>query len=123
MVPRRRARAALPMGAGRAAALSAAVFGAAHLANVLFGQNAAVTAAQAVGAAAFGFGYSVLRLRTNALWALAVTHAVLDLLLHTTGLHGGALWTVMIGQDLLLLAVGLIALPAVTVEDAHLREH
>lgn len=105
-------RAALPLGAGRAAALTASVFGASHLANVLFGQNAFVTAAQAVGAAAFGFGYAVLRLRTNALWILAASHAVLDLLLHTTGLHGAALWSVMVGQDLVLLVVGLVALPA-----------
>ncbi len=103
-------RAALPLGPGRAATLTAVVFGAAHLANILFGQNVAVSAAQAVGAAAFGFGYAVLRLRTNALWVLAGTHAVGDLLLHTTGLHGGALWGVMIGQDLVLFVVGLVAL-------------
>jgi membrane protease YdiL (CAAX protease family) len=102
-------RAALPLGPARAAALTALVFGAVHLANVLFGQNPAVTAAQAVGAACFGFGYAVLRLRTNALWVLAATHAVFDLLLHTTGLHGGALWAVMVGQDLVLLVVGLVA--------------
>ncbi|MGZ4595021.1 MAG: CPBP family intramembrane glutamic endopeptidase [Actinomycetes bacterium] len=103
-------RAALPLGPGRAAALTAVVFGASHLANVLFGQNVAVTAAQAVGAAAFGFGYAVLRLRTNALWFLAGTHALFDLLLHTTGLHGGALWAVMVGQDIVLFLVGLVAL-------------
>jgi membrane protease YdiL (CAAX protease family) len=103
-------RAALPLGPGRAATLSAAVFGASHLANILFGQNAAITAAQAVGAAAFGFGYAVLRLRTNAVWVLAGTHGVLDLLLHTTGLHGGSLWGVMVGQDVVLLIVGLAAL-------------
>ncbi|MBD3782103.1 MAG: CPBP family intramembrane metalloprotease [Micrococcales bacterium] len=103
-------RAALPLGPGRAAALTAAVFGASHLPNILFGQNAAVTVAQAVGAATFGFGYAVLRLRTDALWALAATHAVLDLLLHTTGLHGGALWGVMVGQDVVLGVVGLVAL-------------
>lgn len=103
-------RAALPLGPGRAAALTAVVFGAAHLANILFGQNAAVTAAQAVGAAAFGFGYAVLRLRTNALWVLAGTHGVLDLLLHTTGLHSGALWGIMVGQDVVLCLVGLVAL-------------
>jgi len=106
-------RAALPLGPGRAAALTAAVFGASHLANMLFGQNAAVTAAQAVGAAAFGFGYAALRLRTNALWFLAGTHAVFDLLLHTTGLHGGALWGVMVGQDVVLFVVGLVALRSV----------
>lgn len=84
--------------------------GASHLANILFGQNAAVTAAQAVGAAAFGFGYAVLRMRTNALWVLAVTHGIGDLLLHTTGLHGGALWVFMVGHDVLLGLVGVVAL-------------
>ena len=103
-------RAALPLGPGRAAALTAVVFGAAHLANILFGQNAAITAAQAVGAAAFGFGYAVVRLRTNAVWMLAGTHFAGDLLLHTTGLHGGALWAVMVGQDVVLFLVGLVAL-------------
>ena len=76
-----------------------------------------MTAAQAVGAAAFGFGYAVLRLRTNALWVLAATHAVLDLLLHTTGLHGGALWVVMVGQDVVLLVVGLVALRGIRRSD------
>ena len=103
-------RTALPLGPGRAAALTAVVFGASHLANAFFGQNIAVTAAQAFGAAAFGFGYAVLRLRTNALWVLAATHAGSDLLLHTTGLHGGALWAVMVGQDVVLFVVGLVAL-------------
>jgi membrane protease YdiL (CAAX protease family) len=103
-------RAALPLGVVRAAALTAVLFGASHLANILFGQNVAVTVAQAVGATAFGFGYAVLRLRTRAVWFLAGTHAVGDLLLHTTGLHGGALWGVMVGHDVLLLVVGLIAL-------------
>jgi uncharacterized protein len=103
-------RAALPLGPGRAAALTAVVFGGSHLANALFGQNIAVTAAQAFGAAVFGFGYAVLRLRTNALWCLAATHAGSDLLLHTTGLHGGALWAVMVGQDVVLFVVGLAAL-------------
>lgn len=106
-------RDALPLGPGRAAALTAVVFGAVHLGNVLFGQNAAVTAAQAVGAACFGFGYAVVRLRTNALWFLAATHAVSDLLLHTTGLHGGALWAVMVGQDVALLVLGLVVLRSV----------
>jgi uncharacterized protein len=103
-------RAALPLGPGRASVLTAVVFGVVHLGNVMFGQNVAVTAAQAVGAACFGFGYAVLRLRTNALWVLAATHALVDLLLHTTGLHGGALWAVMVGQDVMLLVVGLAAL-------------
>jgi uncharacterized protein len=103
-------RAALPLGVGRAAALTALVFGVSHLANILFGQNPAVTAAQAVGAACFGLGYAVIRVRTRAVWFLAAAHFVGDLLLHTTGLHGGALWAVMIGQDTALLVIGLVAL-------------
>jgi membrane protease YdiL (CAAX protease family) len=103
-------RAALPLGPGHAAALTAALFGLTHLTNALFGQSLAVTSAQAVGAAAFGFGYAVLRLRTNGLWFLVATHAGSDLFLHTTGLHGGALWAVMVGQDVVLFLVGLVAL-------------
>jgi uncharacterized protein len=103
-------RAALPLGVRRAAALTALVFGVSHLANILFGQNPAVTAAQAIGAACFGLGYAVLRMRTRAVWFLAATHFVGDLLLHTTGLHGGALWAVMVGQDVALLVIGLVAL-------------
>ncbi|MBI1379038.1 MAG: CPBP family intramembrane metalloprotease [Frankiales bacterium] len=106
-------RAALPLGPGRAALVTSAVFGATHLANALFGQNVAVTAAQAFGAAVFGMGYALLRLRTSAVWFLAGTHAVSDLLLHTTGLHGGALWAVMVSQDVVLLVVGLLALRSV----------
>jgi hypothetical protein len=106
-------RSALPLGPGRAAAFTALVFGVTHLANALFGQNVAVTAAQAFGAALFGFGYAVLRLRTRAVWFLAATHAVSDLLLHTTGLHGGALWAVMVCQDVVLLVAGLAALRSV----------
>lgn len=103
-------RAALPVGPVRAAALTAVLFGAAHLSNVAFGANPAVTAAQAVGTVAGGFGYAVLRLRTNALWALAALHFVGDLLLHTTGLHGAALWVVLVGHDVAFLVVGLVAL-------------
>lgn len=102
-------RAALPLGPVRAAALTALLFGAAHLGNIAFGANLAVTLAQSVGAAAGGFGYAILRQRTNAVWALAGIHAGSDLLLHTTGLHGGALWAVLVGHDVALFVIGLLA--------------
>ena len=102
-------RSALPLGPVRAAALTALLFGAAHLGNVAFGANLAITLAQAVGAAAGGFGYAILRQRTNAVWALAAIHAGSDLLLHTTGLHGGALWIVLVGHDVALFVIGLLA--------------
>ena len=103
-------RSALPLGPVRAAVLTAVLFGAAHLMNVAFGANAAVTAAQAVGAASGGFGYAILRQRTDAVWALAAIHFGSDLLLHTTGLHGGALWAVLVGHDVALLVIGLLAM-------------
>ncbi len=102
-------RSALPLGPVRAAALTAVLFGAAHLINVAFGANLAITLAQAVGAAAGGFGYAILRQRTNAVWALAAIHVGSDLLLHTTGLHGGALWIVLVGHDVALFVIGLLA--------------
>ena len=102
-------RSALPLGPVRAAALTAVLFGGAHLLNVAFGANIAVTAAQAVGAASGGFGYAILRQRTDAVWALAAIHFGSDLLLHTTGLHGGALWAVLVGHDVALLVIGLLA--------------
>ncbi|MEZ5116066.1 MAG: CPBP family intramembrane glutamic endopeptidase [Candidatus Nanopelagicales bacterium] len=104
-------RSALPLGPVRAAVLTAVLFGASHLANVAFGANLAVTLAQAVGSAAGGFAYAVLRLRTRALWLLVAVHGVGDLLLHTTGLHGGMLWVALVGHDVALFACGLAALP------------
>ncbi len=103
-------RAALPLGAVRGAVVSSVLFGAAHLSNIAFGASPAVTAAQAVGSAAGGFGYAVLRQRTDAVGALAFLHALSDLLLHTTGLSGGALWFVLVGHDVALFAWGLVCL-------------
>lgn len=99
---------ALPMGPVRASALTAVLFGVTHLCNIAFGQNAAITAAQAVGAAAFGFGYSVMRLRTRALWVLVFTHAVSDLLFHVTGLHGGLMILVIVAHDVIIFVWGAI---------------
>jgi uncharacterized protein len=103
-------RSALPLGPVRGAAVSAVLFGAAHLSNIAFGAAPAVTAAQAVGSAAGGFGYAVLRQRTDALWLLAALHGLGDLLLHTTGLHGAVLWLVLVGHDVALLVWGLACL-------------
>lgn len=103
-------RSALPLGPVRGAAASAVLFGAAHLSNIAFGANPAVTVAQAVGSAAGGFGYAVLRQRTDALWVLAALHGLGDLLLHTTGMHGAVLWIVLVGHDVALFVWGLVCL-------------
>ena len=47
----------------RAALFSSALFGLAHLSNLVFGANLWVTIAQVVGAACYGVGFAALRLR------------------------------------------------------------
>ncbi|MFZ0159789.1 MAG: CPBP family intramembrane glutamic endopeptidase [Kineosporiaceae bacterium] len=94
-------------GLRRSAVIGGAFFGAAHLTNVAFGQAVAVSAAQAFGAFCFGIGFSVLRWRTGAVWVLAAIHALGDLMLKITGLHGGLMWAFLVGHDTLMLLWGL----------------
>ncbi|MCL4861944.1 MAG: CPBP family intramembrane metalloprotease [Caldilineaceae bacterium] len=96
-----------PTGVRRAAVISAVLFGAAHLANVLVRSNPYVVVAQAVGAFCFGVGFSALRLRTNTIWFLIGLHAVHDLLLRYTQ------WPVIpldVVQVTILLVYGLYLL-------------
>lgn len=95
------------LGVRRSALIGGGLFAASHLANVVFGQAVAVSAAQAVGAFCFGIGFSVLRWRTNAVWLLAAIHFAGDLLLQVSGLHGGMLWVFLVGHDTLMLLWGL----------------
>ena len=95
------------LGVRRSAVIGGALFGLSHLANVAFGQNLAVSLAQAFGAFCFGIGFAVFRWRTNAVWLLAAIHFLGDLLLHTTGLHGGMMWGFLVGHDTLMLLWGL----------------
>lgn len=101
-------------GLRRSAAISGALFAASHLANIAFGQPVTVTLAQSVGAFCFGVGFAIFRWRTNALLLLVAIHAVGDLLLHTTNLHGGVLWAFLIGHDAVMLLWGLWCLRALT---------
>lgn len=86
-----------------AVAIAAVLFGLVHLANIFIRGNPAVVAAQAVGAACFGFGYGALRLRTNTLWPLVLTHMLTDLFLQVGKLP---LIPVAVVQDILLLLFG-----------------
>jgi hypothetical protein len=70
-----------PTGTKRAVFISAALFGASHLVNVLF-RNPFVVVLQAIGAFTEGIGFAALRLRTNTLWPLVALHLVDDLMLH-----------------------------------------
>jgi len=90
--------------------ISSALFAAAHLPNMLFGQAPAMTLAQAVGTFCFGVGYAAVRLGTGSVLPLMVLHFLTDLLLRIDALPVWAHWTVMVGGDILLLLYGLILL-------------
>jgi membrane protease YdiL (CAAX protease family) len=86
------------------ASITAILFGLVHLSNILIRGNPAVIASQAVGAAAFGFGYAALRMRTNALLPLVAAHLLTDLFLQMGNLP---LIPVAVGQDVVLFLFGL----------------
>lgn len=93
-----------------AAMTVSALFGLSHLANIVYGADVAVTAAQVVGAFTFGVGYAALRMRTIALWPLMILHAVTDISLAIGNVTGGLRWGIMIGSDTVLLIYGVILL-------------
>ena len=97
-----------PAGTWPAVLGSSALFAAAHLPNMLFGQAPAITLAQAVGTFCFGVGYAVLRLRTGSVLPLMVLHFLTDLLLRVDTLPAWAHWTAMVGGDTVLLVYGLL---------------
>jgi uncharacterized protein len=99
-----------PAGMWPAAWISSALFGAAHLPNLLFGQPFAITLAQAVGAFCFGVGYAAVRLRTATVLPLMVLHFLTDLLLRIDALPAREHWTAMVGGDTVLLFYGLVLL-------------
>lgn len=89
------------------AAITAILFGLVHLGNIVIRGNVPVIAAQAVGAAAFGFGYATLRQRTGTVVPLIVTHMLTDLFLQLGNLP---LIPVAVVQDVILFGVGLYLL-------------
>ncbi|MCC6855535.1 MAG: CPBP family intramembrane metalloprotease [Microbacteriaceae bacterium] len=94
----------------RAALFSSAIFGLAHLSNLVFGANLWVTIAQVVGAACYGVGFAALRLRGTSIWALVVLHAITDIALQLGDVSSAWRWGIMIGGDTALLIFGLIIL-------------
>ena len=89
-----------PTGIAPAVWLGSALFGAAHLTNVLFRDSVALVVAQAFGAFCFGVGYAALRWRTNTIWPLMVLHLTTDLFAAIGGLPK---IPVLVGQDVVLL--------------------
>jgi membrane protease YdiL (CAAX protease family) len=86
------------------ATITAILFGLVHLGNIVVRGEVAIIFAQAVGAAAFGFGFAAFRLKTNALLPLVVLHAIHDLFLQ---MGNWPLIPVAVAQDIVLFAVGL----------------
>ncbi len=93
-----------PLGPRRAVFLSAALFGAAHLVNLMFRANPFLVFAQAIGAFSEGVGLAALRLRINTIWPLITLHFFEDLLLHFTRLP---VIPVNVVQSIILLVYGL----------------
>jgi membrane protease YdiL (CAAX protease family) len=71
-------QALLPFGVIEASAISALLFGMAHLSNLVAGFNPSVVIFQVVSAIPLGFLFAALRLRTNTIWPLVATHALID---------------------------------------------
>jgi uncharacterized protein len=92
-----------PIGIAKAVWVGSVLFGAAHLANVLFRGSVALVVAQAFGAFCFGVGYAALRWRTKTIWPLMVTHSTTDLFAAIGGLPK---IPILVGQDVVLLALG-----------------
>lgn len=66
------------LGLWRAAIISSALFGLMHLQNLLFGAELPGTLLQVAYAAAMGFGFAAVTLRTGAIWPLVIIHALID---------------------------------------------
>lgn len=94
-----------PGGAVRACVISAVLFGALHLGNLVYRSNPALVFGQVVGAACFGFAYAALRLRTNTIWFLLPLHMLGDLFLHYTNLP---VIPLDVARDIVLLVFGII---------------
>jgi membrane protease YdiL (CAAX protease family) len=99
-----------PTGLWKAAILSAVVFGAMHLLNLLFGADLAATLLQSAYAAALGFGFAAVTLRTGILWPLIVIHALIDF----TGFvaSDGTVVTNVTSIDILIYALYIVVFTA-----------
>ncbi len=93
-----------PLGNARAVLITAALFGTAHLANLVYRDSAVLVLAQAWGAFCFGVGYGALRARTATIVPLVVLHFVTDL---AAAIGAVPAIPVLVAQDVVLLALGL----------------
>jgi membrane protease YdiL (CAAX protease family) len=94
-----------PLGLTRAVLVGSALFGCAHLTNLLYRDSPALVLAQGWGAFCFGVGYAALRGRTGTLVPLMDHHFVTDLAALVGGLPT---IPVLVAQDVVLLGLGLL---------------
>jgi membrane protease YdiL (CAAX protease family) len=96
-----------PLGPARGPLVASALFGLAHLGNVLYRDSVALVAAQAWGAFCFGVGYAALRQRTRSIVPLMGLHLLTDL---CAAVSVGPAIALLVAQDVVLLTVGAVML-------------
>ena len=96
-----------PLGPARGVLVTSALFGLAHLGNVLYRDSVVLVAAQAWGAFCFGVGYAALRRRTGTIVPLMGLHLLTDL---CAAVGAGPAIPFLVGQDVVLLAFGILLL-------------
>lgn len=78
-----------PRGLWPAVAISSALFGLLHVANLVLGSPWYTVLLQVTFAAMAGAGYAAMRLRTGSLWPPIVLHAMFDLTFRVTAIEPG----------------------------------
>ena len=96
-----------PLGPARGVLVGSALFGLAHLGNVLYRDSVTLVLAQAWGAFCFGVGYAALRRRTNTIVPLMALHLLTDL---CAAAAAGPAIPFLVGQDIVLLTFGSVLL-------------
>lgn len=93
-----------PLGANRAVVIAAALFGAVHLANVVYRDNLVLVLAQVWGAFCFGLAYGAVRRRLTSIVPLMALHALTDL---AAAVGAVPKIPVLVGEDTILLVLGI----------------
>ena len=96
-----------PLGPARGVLVASALFGLAHLGNVLYRDSVGLVLAQAWGAFCFGVGYAALRRRTGTIVPLMALHLLTDL---CAAVGAGPAIPFLVGQDVVLLTFGSVLL-------------
>ena len=104
-----------PLGIRAGVVAGAALFGAAHLANVFFRDSTGLVLAQVWGAFCFGLAYGALRVRTGTIVPLMALHALTDLAAAVGNLPK---IPVLVAEDVVLLAYGIALLVRIRTQES-----